>query len=146
MNSGDKQMKTLVELAHELAKQAHKGQRDKASVEYIRHPEYVAAMLEDPKEKIVAYLHDILEDTDFKAEIIEKNFGKEILEAVKLLTHRKNEEYFEYIEKIRVNKLSRAVKIADLKHNCQIERIPHPKAEDYARIQKYKEALKLLLK
>lgn len=142
--SKDKRMEDLVELAHEMARRAHEGQLDKGSVEYIRHPEYVAAQLEDPREKIVAYLHDILEDTDLKVETIKECFGEEISEAVRLLTHKKGEDYFEYIEKIKKNRLSMAVKIADLNHNCQVERIPHPRLRDYARIEKYKEALRIL--
>ena len=39
---------------------------------------------------------------------------------------------------------ARAVKMADLKHNMDITRIPNPSEKDYARIEKYKKSLAFL--
>ena len=106
-----------VKLAHEMAKKAHEGQLDKAGKDYIGHPEYVASLFETPKEKIIALLHDTLEDTDLSPECIKKEFGEQVLEAVVVLTKRKGEEYFSYIERVKAHPLARRIKIADLNHN-----------------------------
>lgn len=134
-----------VKLAHEMAKKAHGGQLDKAGKDYIGHPEYVASLFETPKEKIIALLHDTLEDTDLSPECIKKEFGEQVLEAVVVLTKRKGEEYFSYIERVKAHPLARRIKIADLNHNIQIERLAHPEKRDYQRRKKYQEALRRLL-
>src|SRR4051794_36028950 len=53
----------MTNLAHavEIAEQAHAGQTDKAGEPYIEHLERVAASVDGLDEKIVAYLHDLLE-------------------------------------------------------------------------------------
>ena len=128
-----------------MAKKAHEGQLDKAGKDYIGHPEYVASLFETPKEKIIALLHDTLEDTDLSPECIKKEFGEQVLEAVVVLTKRKGEEYFSYIERVKAHPLARRIKIADLNHNIQIERLAHPEKRDYQRRKKYQEALRRLL-
>ena len=68
----------MVAAAKLIAKLAHKGQKDKAGMDYFTHPEAVAAMLDTPEEKTVAYLHDTVEDTDVTVEEIRSVFGNEI--------------------------------------------------------------------
>lgn len=133
-----------VEQAEMVAILAHKGQVDKAGVPYIEHPRFVAALCKTEEEKIVAFLHDTVEDTEITIGFIEKTFGKKIAEAVNLLTHQKDVPYFDYIKSLGANPLARAVKIADLTHNMDISRISSPQEKDYKRIEKYKEAYKML--
>lgn len=137
-------MKDLIKKAREIALEYHKGQVDKAGVEYINHPDYVAAHVESDKEKIVAYLHDILEDTDCPREKIAELFGTDILEAVEAMTHREEEDYFDYVRRAAQNPISKKVKLADLTHNMIIERIPNPTKKDFTRIEKYKRAKQLI--
>ena len=54
----------MIAAARLISKLAHKGQVDKAGIDYFTHPEAVAAMLDTPQEKVVGYLHDTVEDTD----------------------------------------------------------------------------------
>ena len=137
-------MKERIEEARRLAMEFHDGQVDKAGVEYIKHPDYVAEHVETDAEKIVAYLHDILEDTECPRATIKKMFGDEILEAVIAMTHIKGEDYFDYVRRAAQNPISRNVKKADLTHNMMIERIPNPTRKDYQRLEKYKKALQII--
>ena len=137
-------MRNLIEKARELAMKYHIGQVDKAGVDYINHPDFVAAHVETDSEKIVAYLHDILEDTDCPKETLRTLFGEEILEAVVAMTHMEGEDYFNYVRRAAKNPISRKVKKADLMHNMMIERIPNPTEKDYRRLEKYKQAMQLV--
>ena len=64
---------------------------------------------------------------------------------MKTLTKGVDEDYMQYIDKISQNNLATAVKLADLSHNIDISRIENPGAEDYARVEKYRAAMKRLL-
>lgn len=73
-------------------------------------------------EKAVAYLHDVLEDTNVTVYELRNMFLNEILDGVITLTHRKDESYFEYISRVSTSKLAKKVKAADL----YITRIKEP--------------------
>ena len=134
-----------VKMAEEFAAKKHFGQTDKAGVAYIEHPKAVAAKLDGEKEKIVALLHDTVEDTDATVEEIRLLFGNEIAEAVSVLTHDKNEPYLEYIKKIKDNELAKKVKLADLSHNMDLSRLPKVTEKDLERVEKkYKKAIEIL--
>ena len=75
----------MVELALEIATKAHKGQVDKAGRNYIEHPITVASMCYNENEKIVALLHDVIEDSELTLEEIKSyGFDDEVVEASKL--------------------------------------------------------------
>ena len=134
-------------LAYEIASKAHSGMFDKAGKEYINHPLTVASFCKTEDERIVALLHDVIEDTEVTIEELAIHFDSNIIEALKLLTHDDNELYMEYIDKIKGNKLAKAVKIADLTHNIDLSRFNSPTQKDYDRLEnKYKPALEFLLK
>ena len=73
---------SLIEKAYHLADDAHNGQKRKSGEPYIIHPLCVAiilAELEMDKETIIAgLLHDVIEDTEFSREDIEREFSPEI--------------------------------------------------------------------
>lgn len=127
-----------------MAKEAHEGQFDRGGEPYIGHPTTVASFVTDPTEKIVALLHDVVEDSHFTIVDIRREFGDEIAEAITVLTHG-SDEYAVYIAKIKANPLARAVKIADLRHNMDLSRIEHPTEVDFSRLAKYEQALRTLL-
>ena len=131
----------MVAAARLIARLAHARQKDKAGHDYFGHPEAVAAMLETPQEKVVGYLHDTVEDTSVTVEEIREIFGDEIADAVALLTHADGVPYMDYVKEIGKNPLARRAKMADLTHNMDISRIPHPRQKDLDRIEKkYKPA------
>jgi DNA-binding phage protein len=123
-----------------LAITAHRGQTDRAGAAYIEHPSYVAGLVETDEEKAVAWLHDVLEDTDTSAETLAENFPARIVEAVTAITKIKGEDYNAYLARVKANPIARAVKLADLTHNMMIERIPAPTDKDHKRLEKYKRA------
>ena len=70
-----------------LAAKAHTGQVDKGGAPYILHPIRVMLACEGEKEKIVALLHDTLEDTALTAADLRRaGFPEEIVQAVCCLT------------------------------------------------------------
>lgn len=129
------------ELALQIAKEAHAGQVDKAEKDYILHPMTVASYMDKDVEKTIAYLHDVLEDTSVTVDELRNHFSNEIVDTVITLTHRKDESYFEYIQRISKSKLAKKVKVADLLHNLDITRIKEPTKQDYERLEKYKKAI-----
>ena len=135
----------LVNKAKEIAEQAHAGQIDKAGSPYMEHPAFVASMMETDEEKIVAWLHDVLEDTSVSAKCLAAVFPERIMAALDALTHRDNESYEEYIERIRLNQLAVKVKMADLVHNMDLTRLHDPTEKDFQRAKKYKLAYEKLL-
>ena len=83
--------------AYCIAKKAHKGQKDKGGKPYIKHPVYVAKRVKGRDAKIVALLHDTIEDTSVTYDYIKSVFGDRIAESVKVLTKDKTISYEEYI-------------------------------------------------
>ncbi|MGM0122862.1 hypothetical protein IGI37_000228 [Enterococcus sp. AZ194] len=80
---------TMVEVAKRLSKKAHETQVDKGGQSYYLHPETVASFVQTDEEKAVAYLHDVLEDTELTEEQLkEAGMSEAIIQAVKLLTWR----------------------------------------------------------
>lgn len=135
----------LLELAIKVATEAHAGQVDKGGKPYINHPEAVAASLTNTEYKIVAYLHDVCEDTSITFDDLkDMGFTYRIVNSIRLLTKTDELTYEEYLRRLRMDSCARAVKMADLKHNMDITRIPNPSEKDYARIEKYKRSLAFL--
>lgn len=136
---------SLLESARLLSKKAHSNQVDKAGVDYFSgHIKTVVSGVTSTKEKIVAYLHDIVEDTDITIEKIYEEFGEEIGDAVKAITKSGELDYAVYIEGIKANELARAVKIADLKHNMDLTRLKEVREKDVKRVEKYRKVLGVL--
>lgn len=125
-------------LALDFATKAHKGQKDKGGMPYLVHPCYVADHVDGDVAKAVAYLHDVIEDTwATTGDLKNAGFSDEIIEAVKLLTRDKDMDYEKYIENLCKNPVAKTVKLADLEHNSQIDRIKNPTEKDYKRQAKY---------
>lgn len=138
-------MRDDVKLAHEIAKRAHKGQVDKAGAPYILHPETVASFVTKDDEKIVAYLHDVIEDTPCQLRDLENaGFSSEIVNAVDLLTRKTGQSYKQYLKLVKTNELARVVKLADLKHNSDLSRLTHVTENDIKRLKKYQDAIAFL--
>jgi len=120
----EKHSDARVRKAFEIAKKAHAGQVDKAGTDYIFHPMTVALnFCGDTSAMIVGLLHDVVEDTNFTFEDLQKiPLTEEELQALKLLTHDKKIAYPDYIAKIKTNALAKKVKYGDLNHNLDYSR------------------------
>lgn len=128
-----------------LAYRAHEGQKDRSGLPYILHPVHLAEQMTTEDSCVVAMLHDVLEDTDMTEEDLrEEGFTERQIEAVKLLTRTEEEDYFEYVRRIRENDLACAVKLADLAHNMDRTRLPEYSEKDEARYEKYQKAVQIL--
>lgn len=93
--------------AYEIAKKAHLGQIDKAGEDYIKHPEKVASFVNSDEEKAVAYLHDVIEDTELTLEDLrEYGFSEGVLKAVDVITKKKGQDYQTYLNSVKENKLA----------------------------------------
>ena len=126
-----------------LAYAAHHGQFDKGGVPYIFHPIHLAEQMDDEISTCVALLHDTVEDTAVTLEQQAKEFPKEVGEAVRLLTHAEDVEYFDYVRAIKDNPVAVKVKLADLDHNGDPKRICNQGNAEKRRV-KYAAARKIL--
>ncbi len=139
-------MSTL-QRAIEIATEAHKGQYDKAGNDYIGHPLRVMEMGKTENEKIVGVLHDVVEDTDWTFEALAaEGFSEEVIAALRCVTKlSENENYDDFIERVKKNPLAVAVKINDLSDNMDIRRLPYLSDKDVKRLKKYLKAYKRLI-
>ena len=138
-------MSTL-QRAIEIATEAHQGQLDKAGRDYIGHPLRVMEMGKTENEKIVGVLHDVIEDSDWTFEkLTEEGFSDEVIAALKCVTKTsENENYDDFIDRVKKNPLAVAVKINDLTDNMDIRRLPYLSDKDVKRLKKYLKAYKRL--
>ena len=135
----------MIDIALAIAKKAHAGQVDKAGIDYIQHPLYVAGQVKTEQEKAVALLHDVIEDSDVTVDdLLVSGLSNEVVTAVQILTKKKGQSYQEYLEKVKSNNLARVVKLADLKHNSDLSRLKSVTNTDYERVKKYKNAIRYL--
>ena len=112
-----------------IAYSAHQGQIDKGGIPYIQHPIRVALNCLTDDEKIVALLHDVIEDTNVTVEELRQaGFSTTIINAIIALTRIDGEDYMQFIKRLSLNDLATSVKIQDLKDNMDIRRLngkPH---------------------
>jgi (p)ppGpp synthase/HD superfamily hydrolase len=135
----------LLDLAIKIAEKAHEGQFDKADQPYILHSLTVMAQMEDVESKIVAVLHDAIEDSDLTiTELSQQGFPELITEAIAAITKLDGELYDDYLLRVMGNAIALKVKIADVTHNMDISRIANPTVRDFQRLEKYQKVLKQL--
>jgi hypothetical protein len=138
-------VKDLLGRAAVIAEEAHQGQLDRAGAPYILHPLHLAAQASTVDERIVALLHDVVEDTawDLPA-LAREGFSETVLRAIDALTRRPDETYDDFVERVARDRLATRVKILDLSHNSDLSRLPSATEEDRARVRKYERARKRL--
>jgi (p)ppGpp synthase/HD superfamily hydrolase len=142
---------SVLEKAIALALEVHEGQTDKAGQPYILHPLRLMAAMATEEERIVAVLHDVVEDSHATFDDLGAlGVSEDALTALRLLTHHDNdgteENYFAYIARIKRNPLARAVKLADLADNLNVVRLPKLTERDTRRLNKYLRAKDTLLR
>ena len=142
---------TVLEAARTLAKKLHEGQTDKAGKDYFSvHLCTVAEKCVHWKEKVVGYLHDAAEDTEYSVEQVVQALkarcgeqlcnddAKDIQDALELLNSKTAASRAEYINRLCQNMTAVHVKMHDLKHNMDIRRIENPTERDFERVERYK--------
>ena len=140
-------MHELLIRAIKLAEKYHEGQFDKGGEPYIGHPLRVMEGVETIQEKVLAVLHDVLEDCEVSREqLIKDGIPEEIVTKLEILCKGKNEDYFDYINRIKTDTSTINVKLSDLKDNMNLDRLKEVSEKDRKRFEKYQKAESILKK
>ena len=119
--------------AYTLAAEAHKEQRRKTGEPYIIHPIAVARIVAEELELganpvIAAFLHDVVEDTDYTIEDIRERFGDDVAFLVGVVTKQKKEKYEQskqvdnyrqILASVQYDVRAILIKLADRLHNMR---------------------------
>lgn len=131
-----------------LAAHWHNEQKDKSGQPYILHPIRVMLQMKTDTERIVAVLHDIIEDTLMTSdELREYGYSDEVVKAVDAVSKYpgSREPYFAYLDRVKENPLALKVKLADIRDNLMQERLDELSAETRQRlVAKYHSAITYL--
>lgn len=105
-----------------IALEVHAGQVDLAGMPYILHPIRIAMRQRDPRLRVIALLHDTIEDCPLQRQEeylhrIGDLFGPEVLAVVRLLSRPAGMDYFAYLERLSLCADARRIKISDLRDN-----------------------------
>ena len=125
-----------------LAVGAHRGQGNRGGHPYVLHPLRVMLRMDSEMERMVAALHDLIEDTSYTSEdLVRLGYPEVVVRAVECLTRRASETYEQFITRVKQDPLARRVKIADLEDNLDLGRMSRPSERDLERAEKYRLAL-----
>ena len=140
-----KEYSELFDHALRIAIKAHEGQKDKSGREYIMHPIRVSERCSDIRAKIVALLHDTIEDTGITVDYLrEQGFHEDITNGILSVTKRDGESYEDFVRRASKNEIGRIVKKADLEDNMDIRRLREITDKDVERLRKYLKAWQFL--
>jgi len=135
----------LVGKAARIAAQAHETQTDKAGEAYILHPMRMMLRCRTDAERMVALLHDVVEDSAVTLErLTDEGFPPEIIAGIDGMTRRAGESYDAFVDRAARNPLSASVKRLDLEDNMDMLRLGELTEKDLARLQKYHAAYRRL--
>ena len=99
------------------------------------------ASVETVPEKVVAVLHDVVEDTDWTFDRLRgEGFPESLLEALDCVTKREGEPYEEFVKRSASNPLARRVKLADLQDNMDLRETDSISEKDFSRLKRYVKA------
>jgi len=136
----------LLAKAVRIAAIAHEHQVDKSGDAYILHPLRLMTRAQTDDEKIVALLHDVVEDSDWTLEaLVEEGFPQRIVDAIGCVTNREREGYDDFISRVLTNPLAVRVKLLDLEDNMDMTRLSALTDKDMERLLKYHAARQRLL-
>lgn len=144
------EIKNYYDLALHIVTHAFAGKTDKAGKPYINHLEQVAANMPNIGDygelRAAALLHDLLEYCpEWTAGALRGLFPEYMVATIEALTRRDYEEYATYINRIKEHDWAIRIKIADLRHNMDMSRLPEITENDIARLRKYHKAYKILI-
>lgn len=131
-----------------IAALSHEKQLDKGGNPYILHPITVMMNLRTNDQELmaIAVLHDVIEDDpEWTCEkLASVGLSSRVIEALKCLTHSKEESYEDYIKRISTNRDATRVKLEDLSHNMDLKRMKGIREKDFERMVKYTKAFAFL--
>lgn len=139
--------KSMIEVAHDMAELAHRGQKYDGVFDYLNFhvhgvcEKYLALFGSyGDAGHTVAMLHDVVEDSSATIEDVMNMFGFNVGEAVYAITKLKGEHQLDYLARCHANDVARKVKIADTLFNLEYS----IKKQDQKRIEKYTSQLSFL--
>ena len=136
----------LLDKAAQICVSKHAGQRDKMGCAYFLHPMRVAMRCRTDEEKMVALLHDTIEDTDVTPEyLLARGFPQSVVDGILSVTKREGETYEKFVARAKQNPIGRIVKLHDLEDNLDVLRLNQVTPDMAARFTKYFAARKFLL-
>jgi len=140
-------LSALLAKAIAIAAIAHQHQLDKTKQPYILHPLRLMMRGQTPAEKIVAVLHDVVEDTEWTLEqLVSEGFPENIVVAIDCLSRQPEETYEQFIDRVLTNRLATQVKLYDLEDNMDTTRLNVLTEKDWERLQRYHQARRRVLK
>ena len=146
LTSVNKVMKNSLNKAIIIAAKIHKGKKGRNREPAIMHPIRVMSLMKNNRSRTVAVLHDVVESGKITVQELEDiGFDPKVCKAVDLLSRKKGQKYFNYIDNIKTNKLATTVKLADLTDNYLRRKQNRTSSKvDKQKIKKYKKAYKSL--
>ena len=136
---------SLLDRAIEIAVKAHAGQVDKGGAPYILHPLRVMLRMQTEEERIVAVLHDVVEDSEITLDDLRsEGFAVAVIEALEALTKRPGESRIDAAQRAARIPLARIVKLADNAENSDLSRIPGLTQKDHDRLEEYRKVREIL--
>jgi hypothetical protein len=103
--------------------------------------------LETTQERIVAILHDVVEDGGWSLERLrDEGFSEPIVDAINSVAYCPNESFEEFVVLAAENLIGQRIKLADLKDNPDLSRIKNPTGLDFKRLEKYQRAILAIAK
>lgn len=125
-----------------MAVLAHGDQMNKDGTPYILHPLRLMMQAQTCAAKVLAVLHDVVEDTPVTAtDILDAGFPEDVRTALAAVTKREGEDYEAFIERISADPLAVDVKLLDLYDNIDVTRLPVLGDWELARTAKYHRAI-----
>ena len=136
---------SVLDRAIEIAVKAHAGQVDKGGAPYILHPLRVMLRMQTEEERIVAVLHDVVEDSEITLDDLRsEGFAVAVIEALEALTKRPGESRIDAAQRAARIPLARIVKLADNAENSDLSRIPGLTQKDHDRLEEYRKVREIL--
>ena len=103
-----------------IAEKAHSGQERWNGDSYITHPLRVANRFENIDLKCIAILHDVIEDSKHTSCSLRfEGIPHNIVGEVEILSKKNNENYLDFILRIKESKIATQIKIEDIKDNLR---------------------------
>ena len=93
---------------------------------------------------IVGLLHAVVEDSNITLDDLSKYFDSTVIEALRVLTKKNDDNYEEYIKRVKTNEIATIVKLKDLEHNMDLTRLDEVTEDDLKRKEKYEDAISYL--
>jgi len=136
-----------VDLAIQIASEAHSGQVDKSGDPYILHPLRVMLMQKKEHRRIIAVLHDVVEDTEVTFDELSNHFGDDIITSLMAITRGNKESWEDFIGRCKADEDALYIKISDIADNMSAERMVKLDLATKTRLEnKYKKGMEILLK